>query len=262
MISVIVPYWNSEGWIGRAVRSMKTNDGDFEFIFVNDHSSDNGEQVARAEAEGDDRFRFVNNVNMRGPSGARNTGIEAATGEWITFIDADDEMLPDAFRIYMDAISQADASMIQFNHLRHYSAIGKTALKYWNYGGWYDLTNMPQIWFSVWNKLYKAELLEDVRFDESMTYGEDGMFVLQCLAKEPRIYHAGKHMVAVMHRFDNRASLSKVKTPKDLIKQAHQYERFMMKQKDPDMKLFICDELARLWSGKTFKRAFAPEKIL
>ena len=260
MISVIVPYWNSQDWIGRCVRSMKTNEGDFEFVLVNDHSSDDGEAVARAEAQGDERFLFIDNHNMRGPSGARNTGIEAAAGEWITFIDADDEMLPDAFRVYMDAISQADANIYQLNHLRYYTAINKLVLKYWNNGGWYSIENMPQIWFGVWNKIFAADLLKSVRFDESMTYGEDGMFVLECLAKDKRIHHASKHMTTVMHRFDNKQSLSHVKTTKDLIKQVHQYEKFMQRQKDPDLKWFMCQELARLWSSPTFKRAFAPEK--
>lgn len=260
MISIIVPYWNSEQWIGRCVRSLKTNEGAFQFIMVNDSSTDDGEQIARAEAEGDSRFLFIENQHMRGPSGARNTGIEYAEGEWISFLDADDEMLPDAFRVYMDVISQDDANIYQLNHLRYYTAIGKTVLKYWNTGGWYGLENPPQLWCGVWNKIFRAELLKDVRFDESMTYGEDGMFVLECLARDPRIRHGSKHMVAVLHRFDNKESLSHVKTTKDLIKQVHQYERFMQKQKQPAMKRFICQEISRMWSSKTFERAFAPEK--
>lgn len=260
MISVIVPYWNSEQWIGRCVRSMKINEGDFQFILVNDHSSDDGEQIARDAAAGDDRFLFIDNKNMRGPSGARNTGIENAAGEWITFLDADDEMLPDAFRIYEETVGRAEANVYQMNHLRYYPSISKVVFKYWNYGGWYGLENMPQIWFGIWNKIFRAEFLKDVRFDESMTYGEDGMFILTCMAKDPRIFHAGKNMTAVMHRFDNSESLSHVKTQKDIIKQVHQYEKFMLKQKDPALRLFICEELARLWSSKSIRAAFVPKK--
>lgn len=260
MISVIVPYWNSEKWIGRCVRSLKTNDGDFEFIMVNDHSSDDGEAVARQQAEGDDRFLFISSTRLRGPSGARNTGIEAATGEWITFLDADDEMLPDAFRAYTDLISKADANIYQMNHLRYYTAISKLTLKYWNNGGWYGIDNMPQMWFGIWNKIFRKDFLQEIRFDDNMSYGEDGMFVLECLAKDPRIFHGGKHMTAVMHRFDNRESLSHLKTQKDIIRQVHAYEKFMMKQKDPELRLFICEELARLWSSKSIRAAFVPEK--
>lgn len=259
MISVIVPYWNSEKWIGRCVRSMKTNEGDFQFILINDHSSDDGEQIARDAAAGDDRFLFIDNRNMRGPSGARNTGIENAAGEWITFIDADDEMLPDAFRVYADVISQADARIYQLNHLRYYSAIGKTVLKYWNGSGWYHPGKMPQLWCGVWNKILKADLLQDIRFDDSMTYGEDGMFVLECLAKDPRIWHASKHMVAVLHRFDNTESLSHLKTMKDLTKQVHQYEKFMLRQKDQELRILVCQEIARIWDI-AMVRLIDPEK--
>lgn len=247
MISVIVPYWNSERWIGRCVRSMKTNDGDFQFIMVNDHSSDDGEAVARSAAAGDDRFIFIDNHNMRGPSGARNTGIENAAGEWITFIDADDEMLPDAFRIYADKIRMADADMHQLNHLRYYTATGKTRMKFCNEGGWYSVKNPPELWCGVWNKIFRTEFLKDVRFDENMTYGEDGMFVLECLARNGRIHHGSKHMVAVLHRFDNKQSLSRIKTVDDLILQAHRYEKFMLRQTDLDIRILVCREIATIW---------------
>lgn len=261
MISIIVPYWNSEQWIGRCVRSLKTNEGAFQFIMVNDHSDDDGERIARDAASGDDRFLFIDSRNMRGPGGARNTGIDAADGEWITFIDADDEMLPDAFRIYADVIRQAEANIHQLNHLRYYTAIGKTALKYWNQGGWYSIQEPPVLWCGVWNKIFKAEFLQDIRFDESMTYGEDGMFVLECLARDGRIHHGSKHMVAVLHRFDNRQSLSHSKTVEDLIHQVHRYERFMQRQTDPELKLLVCHEIAMIWE-KMMTRIVAddPEK--
>lgn len=259
MISVIVPYWNSEQWIGRCVRSMKTNDGDFQFIMVNDHSDDKGEQVARDAAAGDERFLFIDNRNMRGPSGARNAGIEVAAGEWITFIDADDEMLPDAYRVYADEIRQAEANIHQLNHLRYYTATGKTRMKYGNDGGWYKIKEPPELWCGVWNKIFRAEFLQEIRFDESLSYGEDGMFVLECLARDGRIHHGSRHMVAVLHRFDNKQSLSHIKTVDDLILQAHRYEKFMLRQTDPEIKLMVCREIAKIWE-KMMTRLLDPEK--
>lgn len=261
MISVIVPYWNSEKWIGRCVRSMKTNDGDFQFIMVNDHSDDVGEQIAREAAAGDDRFLFIDSRNMRGPGGARNAGIDAADGEWITFIDADDEMLPDAFRVYADVIRQKDANIHQLNHLRYYTAIGKTALKYWNQGGWYSIKEPPELWCGVWNKIFRAEFLQEIRFDESMTYGEDGMFVLECLARDGRIHHGSRHMVAVLHRLENTESLSHMKTLDDMIGQAHRYEQFLQRQDDPEIRLLVCREIAKIWESKSMRRLASSEKI-
>ena len=254
MISVIVPYWNSEKWIGRCVRSMKTNDGDFEFILVNDHSDDQGEAVARSEAAGDERFRFISSRHMRGPSGARNAGLDEARGEWITFIDADDEMLPDAFRIYADVIRQKDANIHQLNHLRYYAKTGRIGMKYGNDAGWYGLQDPPELWCGVWNKIFRAEFLKDIRFDEGMMYGEDGMFVLECLARDGRIHHGSRHMVAVLHRLENTESLSHVKTLDDMISQAHRYEKFMLRQNDPAVRLLVCREIAKIWTSKSMSR--------
>ena len=261
MISVIVPYWNSEKWIGRCVRSMKTNDGDFEFILVNDHSDDRGEAVARSEAAGDERFRFIESRHMRGPSGARNAGLDEARGEWITFIDADDEMLPDAFRVYADVIRQKDANIHQLNHLRYYAKTGRIGMKYANDAGVYRVQDPPELWCGVWNKIIRAEFLKEIRFDESMIYGEDGMFVLECLARDGRIHHGSRHMVAVLHRLENMESLSHMKTLDDMIDQAHRYERFMLRQNDPEIRLLVCREIAKIWESKSMKRLVAPEKI-
>lgn len=247
MISVIIPYWNAAKWIGRCVDSLK-QPGDFEFILVNDKSKDDGEQIAREHAGDDERFVFVDNKHKKGVSGARNTGIETASGEWITFLDADDEMLPGAYDTFMTAIkSDNKAKMHQLNHRRYYTAINKLKLKYANDGGWYDLKALPDVWWSIWNKLYKRSFVKDVRFNESLQYGEDGLFILECLAKDGRIHHADRYLTAVKHRFDNPQSLSHVKTDKDIIKQIHAYEKFMQKQ-DDELKAVVCQELQKLWA--------------
>ena len=89
MISVIVPYKNSEPWIGRCVESLKAQGGDMEFILVNDHSTDGGKKIAKDLTKGDKRFRHYENARADGVSGARNTGLDKAKGEWITFLDAE-----------------------------------------------------------------------------------------------------------------------------------------------------------------------------
>ena len=100
MISVIVPYKNAAPWIGRCVESLKAQSGDMEFILVNDHSTDDGKKIAKDLTKGDKRFRHYENARADGVSGARNTGLDKAKGEWITFLDADDEMLPEAYQVF------------------------------------------------------------------------------------------------------------------------------------------------------------------
>ena len=252
VISIIVPYWNAEKWIGRCIGSLKAQIGNLEVLLVDDHSTDNSRQIAEDLADG--RFVLLTNEHSKGVSGARNTGLDHASGSWITFLDADDELLPEAYDNWLKVIRSADANIHQLNHMRYYAAKNKTVMKYWNKGGWYDLANPPEAWFGVWNKLYRAEFVKDVRFDESMSYGEDGMFNLMCFRKDGRIHHGEKSMTAVLHRFENKDSLSHVKTVPDMIKQIHRYEDFMLEQTDPQLRVFMCKELSRLWGSKVFEK--------
>lgn len=258
MISVIVPYWNSEKWICRCVKSLKLNKGDFEFIMVNDHSDDDGEAVGRAAAEGDNRFCFIDNKGRRGPSGARNTGIRAAEGEWITFLDADDEMLPNAYKIFIRVIKADErANVHQMNHLRYYTAIDKLALKYTNERGIYSSVNLPDMWFGVWNKLYRRSFIKEnrIEFNESLFYGEDGLFVLECLAKDDYIHHASRNVTAVKHRFDNKQSLSHIKTLDDLITYIHKLEAFALRTDNKAVALAGCRILAENWTSPRLSEA-------
>lgn len=259
MISVIVPYRDAAEWIDRCAESLRAQKGIAQFILVNDNSKDGGDEIAWRHAREDARFFLLENNRGPGVSGARNTGLEAAAGEWITFLDADDELLPDAIDIMGRAVRRYDAQIFQFNHLRYYTKIDKEALKYTNDAGLYTIENPPKMWFGVWNKIYAAALVQDVRFDERIQYGEDGLFNLACLAKAKRIRHMSRETVTVRHRFDNPESLSRTKAAADLIKEVHAYESFLLRQTDPDVRRFVCDELARLWGGVTFRKIFVEE---
>lgn len=248
MISVIIPFYNAGEWIGRLVDSCK-QEGDFEFIFVNDGSTDGSEELIT----GDDRFAVLNNEHKKGVSGARNTGIFYADGEYITFVDADDMMLPDAYSVYTKAIAEDErANLYQFNHYRYYPTIGKTAFKYLNDGGVYSSTNLPKMWFSVWNKLYSADLIKRMKFNEKLNYGEDGLFILECLAKDDYLYHAGRNDSTIKHCFDNPHSLSKTKDEAKLFKYIRELENFTRKQKSPEIRQACCKILSDEWKSPRF----------
>jgi len=102
LISVVIPLYNKEKTIEQSLRSVLQQKGcDFEVVVVNDGSTDNSvEQVKKID---DARIRFFSKVNG-GPGSARNLGAEKAQGEWIVFLDADDELLPNALQIFADAI--------------------------------------------------------------------------------------------------------------------------------------------------------------
>lgn len=111
LISVIIPVYNNEKFILNIIEDLKNqsykND---EFIFVNDGSSDSSAELINEAAKTDSRIVLENKLNG-GAASARNTGIGAASGKYIAFVDADDRL--DRFYIEKlhDAISENDADI-------------------------------------------------------------------------------------------------------------------------------------------------------
>ena len=253
-ISVIVPFWNSEQWVGRCCESLIKQDGDFEFILIDDKSTDNGKSVVHEYCLKDDRIRLYANIHGKGVSGARNTGIDYATGEWVTFLDADDELLANAYKTYRQVIAEDDrANIHQLNHLRYYTAKNYSVIKNTNKEGVYCYGKLPDMWFGVWNKLYRREFLNGIRFDENLQYGEDGLFALETFAKDNYIHHGSEKQVAVKHRFDNKQSLSKIKSADDVHKQLQAYDNFYSKQTDKTVRIELAQIIADLWGHRLIK---------
>ena len=100
-ISVIIPTYNRAHLVGRATRTVLAQSfEDFELIVVDDGSTDRTEDVIRGFH--DPRIRYIRHQVNRGAQAARNTGIAAAGGEYISFLDSDDEWLPDKLRLQME----------------------------------------------------------------------------------------------------------------------------------------------------------------
>jgi len=101
-ITIIVPVYNVEKYVGSCLKSvMQQASSDFklECIIVDDCGSDNSMDVVRktlADYDGDIEFRILKHEKNSGLSAARNTGIKAAKGDYITFLDSDDRLLPGA----------------------------------------------------------------------------------------------------------------------------------------------------------------------
>jgi teichuronic acid biosynthesis glycosyltransferase TuaG len=127
-VSVIIPAYEAEAFLPRAIRSVEAQTfRDFEIVVVDDGSTDGTAEAAR----GFDSVRYVRGAHL-GEAGARNRGLEEATGDLVAFVDADDEWLPEklarqvAFMEKLDsAFSYTDCYVVQGGSRVRYSTLAR-----------------------------------------------------------------------------------------------------------------------------------------
>ena len=114
-ISVILPCYNAERYLNACFESLFAQSmRDFEVIFIDDGSLDGSLAIARRCAGRDDRIRVFAQENQ-GVSAARNLGLSHARGEWITFVDGDDILPPDALETLLSGAAE-DVDMVVCPH--------------------------------------------------------------------------------------------------------------------------------------------------
>lgn len=110
-ISIIVPVYNTEQYLPQCIDSILSQSyADFELLLIDDGSTDGSGTICDAYAQKDKRVRVFHKENG-GVSSARNLGLEKAGGEWICFVDSDDELMPNGLQVMVDGISD-EVSMV------------------------------------------------------------------------------------------------------------------------------------------------------
>lgn len=92
---------------------------DFEVLFVDDHGQDDSIAIAQAYTQGDERFRYLSTPQNSGPGIARNVGIEAAKGEYIAFVDSDDQVAPTFVQKLYEAAQSGHSTDLAFCQLKY-----------------------------------------------------------------------------------------------------------------------------------------------
>lgn len=169
LISVIVPVYGVEAYLDECVASIVAQTYDnLEIILVDDGSPDNCPAMCDRWAKKDSRIRVIHKENG-GLSDARNAGLEIATGEYIAFVDSDDWIEPQMYETLYHAMKAENADMVSCNMMIYYSD-HKASRGYETYtvgksehflSLLYDDTIFPVV---AWNKLYRRNLWEEIRF--------------------------------------------------------------------------------------------------
>ena len=199
MISVIVPVYNVEEYLEECLESIKNQTySNIEVILVNDGSTDNSQAICERYCQQDPRFHLINQENQ-GQSVARNNGVAASTGEFITFVDSDDvvsakylenlyaymteeiDLIECEYRVtrtVFDTLKELENPQIVFEGNSE-----EAVIKSCNYG----------LSYSPICKLYRRKLLEDFPFTTGIIYEDvyHGVGILKFIRKMVKIDYVG-----------------------------------------------------------------------
>lgn len=194
-ISVIVPVYNKEIYIGQCIESILNQSFvDFELILVDDGSTDGSGEICNEYSKVDSRVKVFHKMNG-GVSSARNMGLNNAKGEWVAFVDSDDYIKIDYLKGLFDYAAPDVDLVMSFPEVYLKDRSWKI--------DWYDSGVVENDTFyklfsqydiqehtSPWAKLYKLSIIDSMslRFDDSMHFGEDAVFLYEYLTYAGKIY--------------------------------------------------------------------------
>lgn len=176
MISVVIPAYNAEKHIRRCLKSvLRQTYDEFEVIVVDDGSSDRTADIVRSFS--DSRIYLVQQAN-RGVSAARNLGVEIARGEWVAFLDSDDEWEPRFLEAVSTAAAQFPSAVAVFTNIK-VSVTGRHKIR--ETGGrarllssYFEFVLANRQGMSSSSSLIRRNILMAVGgFPEGVTHGED-----------------------------------------------------------------------------------------
>lgn len=185
--SVIIPLYNKDKYVEKAILSIQNQTHtDFEIIIVNDGSTDNGlEKVKPFLSE---KIKLIEHFKNKGLSAARNSGIQNAASNYITFLDADDTWLPtylQAIKNLIDNFNEARifATNMQYVYPKKTIAIDNKLSNYpIDYKGYVDFfkENIKQGLYCINSVCYHQSVFEKVGyFDEKITFSEEIDFYIR-----------------------------------------------------------------------------------
>ncbi len=218
-LSIIVPVYNVEAYLQRCIDSILAQRyQDFELILVNDGSTDASGQIIEAYAAREKRIIALTQEN-RGVSAARNRGLRAASGKYVSFIDADDWIEESMYSTLISGLNENEADLACCNWTRNYED-GREEQHPVNIGDGL-MTNeefvchvfdIPRsLGGSIWNKIFIREKISHY-FDESIRLCEDNLFLLlycteikTALYVNDRFYHIYERSESVTRRSDEKS---------------------------------------------------------
>lgn len=199
LISVIIPVYNTESYIGVCLESLvKQTYTNFEVLMIDDGSTDNSGRICQEYTESDSRFHYYRKENG-GVSSARNLGIEYSRGDYLTFVDSDDWVEEDFLEVLYSALISESAS-VSISTYKRFSMEDNTwyvhsfqrgyEKRVFNYleliNELIDLDSFDHSYRFVSGKLVRRDILGDIRFNTLTILGEDMEFWFKIYLISPK----------------------------------------------------------------------------
>ena len=225
-VSVIVPVYNGEAFLPECIATLRAQTlGEIELIFVDDASTDGSLPLLRAAQAEDARVRVIAFAENRGVSAARNAGLDAATGEYVGFCDADDWVEPGMFERLLAAAEEADADAAFCRVIKERETGAQNVPLGFDTGARFDgaairdtlipamlarETDSDELPLSGYTprNLFARRAVGDIRFRPDIRYAEDLLFIcevmLRCraaVAVDEAYYHYRFHGGSVTKRY-------------------------------------------------------------
>lgn len=255
-LSIIIPVYNSEKYLSQCLDSiLKQEDFMYEIILIDDGSTDSSLEIMREYARSHKKIKTVTQSN-RGVSAARNIGIDMALGDYIAFVDSDDCLYPDSLGTRMSDAQKCDLLISSYvlideegnEDISFVSPKSETPV--WSKDELYiELFQNVKLGYQgyIWNKVFKTEIIKNhqIRFDESILYNEDRLFVLQYLAycksvsfSNSVVYQYRKNPVGAMSKLNkiDDTVFSRIKTEFD----AFEKMRTLLEKENIDAYYLCC----------------------
>ena len=194
-LSIIVPVYNVSNYLRGCIDSILSQSyPDFECILVDDGSTDESGLICDEYAARDSRIRVFHKENG-GVSSARNLGLENAEGEWVYFVDSDDELLPDGLRIIVDCI-RPDVDVVLAGYESYdedgtlkYSIPDRVKIMLKKTESLSTLYERHALFYRflpyLWIRLLRRSIIEEkhIRFDTRISNKEDTLFLAQYICR-------------------------------------------------------------------------------
>lgn len=186
LVSIIIPVYNGETFFRKCLDSIVNQVyKNIEIIIIDDASSDNTKDIIKEYANKDKRIiPFYSKLN-KGVSNARNIGLKAASGDYIIFVDSDDELVPSAIRRLVDLAEKNESDFVDSFHLLYYTKKNGNVVSFTEKKlpkktiistNIEDDPKILNLCTYITGKLIKKDLIKDLFFDESLRRYEDLVF--------------------------------------------------------------------------------------